>query len=155
MLLRERISPLQMCDNGAATVLQELVSLAGGTPTYATTNMTLNQYGDYALVMAPPGADGVRYTVRYTYDADRHSNVAVVEEFDVADADAADVLANGAERRELDGGHLVVGDVRPAVGPCRLAHRRQRRHPQPRLRRARPHRRDVDDGDTGQPVDER
>ena len=94
-LLRERISPLQMCDNGAATVQQELVSLAGGTPTYATTNMTLNQYGDYALVMAPPGADGVRYTVRYTYDADRHSNVSEVEEFDVDGADAADVLANG------------------------------------------------------------
>ena len=45
-LLRERISPLQMCDNGAATVLEELVSVAGGA-TYATTNMTLNQYGDY------------------------------------------------------------------------------------------------------------
>ena len=93
-LLRERISPLQMCDNGAATVLEELVSVAGGA-TYATTNMTLNQYGDYALVMAPPGADGVRYTVRYTYDADRHSNVSEVEEFDVDGADAADVLANG------------------------------------------------------------
>ncbi|HEX4980549.1 MAG TPA: RHS repeat domain-containing protein, partial [Ilumatobacteraceae bacterium] len=93
-LLRERISPLQMCDNGAATVLEELVSVAGGA-TYATTNMTLNQYGDYALVMAPPGADGVRYTVRYTYDADRHSNVSAVEEFDVDGADAADVLANG------------------------------------------------------------
>ena len=94
-LLRERISPLQMCDNGAATVLEELVSVAGGTPTYATTNMTLNQYGDYALVIAPPGADGVRYTVRYTYDADRHSNVSEVEEFDVDGADAADVLTNG------------------------------------------------------------
>ena len=53
------------------------------------------------------------------------------------------------ERRELDGRHLVVGDIRPAVGSGRLAHRRQRRHPQPRVRRARPHRRDVDDGDTG------
>ena len=74
---------------------EELVSVAGGTPTYATTNMTLNQYGDYTLVMAPPGADGVRYTVRYTYDADRHSNVSEVEEFDVDSADAADVLANG------------------------------------------------------------
>src|SRR5687767_13750157 len=94
-MLRERISPLQMCDNGAATVQQELVSLAGGTPTYATTNMTLNQYGDYALVMAPPGADEVRYTVRYTYDDDRHSNVKLVEEFDVPAANATDVLANG------------------------------------------------------------
>jgi hypothetical protein len=94
-LLRERLSPVQMCDNGAATTQHELVSLGGGTPTYATTNMTLNQYGDYALVMAPAGADGVRYTVRYTYDADRHSDVAQVEEFDVQDADAADVLANG------------------------------------------------------------
>jgi YD repeat-containing protein len=95
VVLRERISPRHMCDNGAATVLQELVSLEGGTPTYATTNMTLNQYGDYALVMAPPGVDGVRYTVRYTYDTDRHSNVALVEEFDVSAANADDVLANG------------------------------------------------------------
>jgi RHS repeat-associated protein len=104
VLLRERISPLQMCDNGAATVLRELVSLDGGTPTYATTNMTLNQYGDYALVMAPPGADGVRYTVRYTYDADRHSNVALVEEFDVPEAHATDVLSNGP-----DAGNATAG----------------------------------------------
>ena len=138
-----------MCDNGAATVLQELVSIDGGTPTYATTNMTLNQYGDYALVMAPPGADGIRYSVRYTYDADRHSNVAKVEEFDVPAANAADVLANGPNAGNSTAGISSTATFDPLVGTGRLADRRQRRHPQVRVRRARPHRGDVDDGDTG------
>jgi RHS repeat-associated protein len=95
VLLRERLSPVQMCDNGAATVLQELVSNEGGTKVYATSNLTLNQYGDYALVMAPAGADGIRYTVRYEYDTDRHSDISSVEEFDVTEANAAAVLASG------------------------------------------------------------
>jgi YD repeat-containing protein len=95
VLLRERSSPTKMCDNGVPTVLDELVSNVAGTTTYATSDMTVNQYGDYELVMAPPNAGGVRYTVRYTYDADRHSDIAKVEEFDVTTDQAAAVLANG------------------------------------------------------------
>lgn len=99
VLLRERVSANQMCDNGAPTVLDELVSNEDGSKTYATTNVTLNQYGDAALVMAPPGANGVRYTVRYRYDADRNSDIASVEEFDVPGAKATAVLTSG----ELEG----------------------------------------------------
>ncbi len=95
VLLRERVSPIKMCDNGVPTVLDELVSTSGANPTYATSNLTVNQYGDYELVMAPPNADGIRYTVRYTYDADRHSDIANVEEFDVTTANAEVVLASG------------------------------------------------------------
>ena len=116
VLLRERISPLQMCDNGAATVQQELVSLAGGTPTYATTNMTLNQYGDYALVMAPPGADGSATRslhLRRRPPQQRRRGRGVRRRR----RERRRRPRQRPERRELDGRHLVVGDVRPAVGP--------------------------------------
>lgn len=93
-VLREREGLTALCDNGAVTV-ENIVVSDGGTP--ATTEMTVNQYGDYELIMGPPGADGDRYTVRYTYDADRHSDVALVEEFDVANARTAIVLANGPD----------------------------------------------------------
>ena len=91
VLLRERSGGKNMCDNGVPTELHELV--APGTN--ATTNMTLTQYGDYRLVMAPPDAQGVRYTVSYQYDPDRHTDISEVVEFDVEQSKSADVLANG------------------------------------------------------------
>jgi RHS repeat-associated protein len=116
VLLRERLSPVQMCDNGAATVLQELVSNNGGTKVYATSNLTLNQYGDYALVMAPAGSDGIRYTVRYEYDADRHSDISSVEEFDVPAANSADVLANGPSAGNSTAGISSTATFDPLSG---------------------------------------
>jgi RHS repeat-associated protein len=92
--LRERSGFAALCDNGAVTEERIVVDDTG---TEAVTDVTLNQYGDYALVMSPPGQDGERYTVRYTYDADRHTDVAMVEEFDVATARAAAVLASGPD----------------------------------------------------------
>jgi YD repeat-containing protein len=100
-IVRQRSGFTALCDNGAVTEQRIVV---GGALTEAVTDMTVNQYGDYELVMSPPGEDGVRYTVLYTYDADRHTDVAVVEEFDVAAANVADVLANG-----IDTGREQVG----------------------------------------------
>ena len=95
--LRERSGFEALCDNGAVTEQRVVVDTQGGSPNVAVTHMTVNQYGDYELVMAPPGGDGERYTVRYTYDDDRHSDVARVEEFDVNLADADSVLAGGPD----------------------------------------------------------
>ncbi|HSO70575.1 MAG TPA: SpvB/TcaC N-terminal domain-containing protein, partial [Arachnia sp.] len=91
VLLRERLAPKGMCDNAAPLEIDELVSPG----VYATTTMAFNQFGDYGLVMAPEDAQGIRYTVRYTYDADRHTDIAEVSEFDVPASSAAAVLAAG------------------------------------------------------------
>ncbi|MHA6525880.1 SpvB/TcaC N-terminal domain-containing protein [Tessaracoccus sp. G1721] len=91
VLLRERLAPKGMCDNAAPLEIEELVSPG----VYATTTMVFNQFGDYGLVMAPEDAQGNRYTVRYTYDADRHTDIAEVSEFDVPAANAAAVLSGG------------------------------------------------------------
>ena len=91
-IVRQRSGFAALCDNGAVTEQHIVID---GPATEAVTDMTVNQYGDYELVMAPPGEDGERYTVRYTYDDDRHTDIARVDEFDVAATDAADVLANG------------------------------------------------------------
>jgi RHS repeat-associated protein len=92
--LRERSGFEALCDNGVVTEQKVVVDRDGNV---AVTDMTVNPYGDHELVMSPPGVDGERYTVRYTYDADRHSDIARVEEFDVAAADAASVLASGPD----------------------------------------------------------
>lgn len=91
--VRARSGMAALCDNGAVT--EQRVTVSPGVE--AITNMTVNQYGDYELIMAPPGEDGDRYTVRYTYDDDRHTDVAMVEEFDVHQSDAAAALAGGID----------------------------------------------------------
>ena len=99
-VVRARSGMDALCDNGAVT--EQRVTVSPGV--VAVTNMTVNQYGDYELVMAPPGEDGDRYTVRYTYDADRHTDISMVEEFDVHQSDAADALSTG-----IDTGRDEVG----------------------------------------------
>jgi RHS repeat-associated protein len=95
--LRDRSGFTALCDNGVATEQRVTVDVDGTFSTVAVTNMTVNEYGDYAFVMAPPGTDGERYTVRYTYDDDRHTDIARVEEFDVGQADAYSLLAFGPD----------------------------------------------------------
>ncbi|AXH95673.1 SpvB/TcaC N-terminal domain-containing protein [Ornithinimicrobium avium] len=82
-----------LCDNASVTHLEEQIDGTGAT---AVTDLAYNEWGAYDRIVHPAGKDGVRYAVQYTYDADRHSDVARVAEYDLAtDAAVAAFIATG------------------------------------------------------------
>ncbi|GEM_PF-1329699 len=68
-----------LCDNAGVTHLEELVD----GDTTAVTDLAYDEWGSYNRIVYPEGEDGVRYAVEYTYDADRHSDIAQVTEYDL------------------------------------------------------------------------
>ncbi|GLI28356.1 hypothetical protein ARHIZOSPH14_25980 [Agromyces rhizosphaerae] len=77
-----------LCDNAGVTHLEELVD----GDTIAVTDLAYDEWGSYNRIVYPEGEDGVRYAVEYVYDADRHSDIAQVTEYDL-DETAADVAS--------------------------------------------------------------
>lgn len=72
-VLRQRDGSADLCANGAPTKIVESVS-SGST---VTSTMTFDSWGNYNQVVHP-GPDGQAdgYTVDYTYDGDRHTDIA-------------------------------------------------------------------------------
>ncbi len=92
VVYRHRDGSPALCDNASVTHLQEQVDGSGAT---AVTDLAFNEWGAYDRIVYPEGEDGVRYAVRYVYDADRHSDVAQVTDYDLTGAAVDDFLATG------------------------------------------------------------
>jgi len=101
---RHRDGRTAICDNASITLLEEDI----GNGAVAVTELNYDEWGSYDRIIYPAGADGRRYAVQYEYDDDRHSDIAIVREFDLDDASAADFLA-------LEAGDPVVSYVQKGL----------------------------------------
>ncbi|SOC52015.1 SpvB/TcaC N-terminal domain-containing protein [Ornithinimicrobium cerasi] len=107
LVYRQRDGRPAVCDNASVTHLEEQVGGGGGI---AETDLTYDERGSYNRIVYPAGEGGVRYAVHYTYDADRHSDIAVVTEYDLDGND------QGAIDDFLDGTQPILGgEVRTGV----------------------------------------
>jgi RHS repeat-associated protein len=101
---RHRDGRTAICDNASVTLLEEDI----GNGEVAVTELQYDEWGSYDRIVYPAGADGRRYAVQYEYDDDRHSDIAVVREFDLDDASVFDFLA-------LQAGDPVVNYVQKGL----------------------------------------
>jgi len=104
VVYRHRDGRTDICDNASVTLLHEDI----GNAAVAVTQLNYDEWGSYDRIIYPAGADGRRYAVQYEYDLDRHSDIAVVREFDLDDASAADFL-------DLPAGAPVVSFVQAGL----------------------------------------
>jgi len=74
-VLRHRWADDHLCDNGAVTTLFE--DTGSGV---AQTNLAFDAWGNYNQIIYPANAAGKRYQVDYIYDADRHTDIARVDD---------------------------------------------------------------------------
>ena len=96
-VLRHRDGAPALCDNSSVTMLVEQL----GNGEEAITELNYDSWGSYNRIAYPLNgdpdsvdpdiADSRRYTVVYEWDEDRHSDIAVVTDFDLR-PDSADVL---------------------------------------------------------------
>jgi RHS repeat-associated protein len=86
---RHRDGRTAICDNASITLLEEDI----GNGAVAVTELNYDEWGSYDRIVYPTGADGRRYAVQYEYDDDRHSDIAIVREFDLNNASAVELLA--------------------------------------------------------------
>ncbi|MCP4376494.1 MAG: hypothetical protein GY794_10020 [bacterium] len=101
---RHRDGRTAICDNASITLLEEDI----GNGAVAVTELNYDEWGSYDRIVYPAGADGRRYAVQYEYDDDRHSDIAIVREFDLNNASAVDFLA-------LQAGDPVVNYVQKGL----------------------------------------
>jgi len=76
---RHRDGRKAICDNASVTLLKEDI----GNGAEAVTELNYDEWGSYDRIVYPAGADGRHYAVQYEYDDDRHSDIAIVREFDL------------------------------------------------------------------------
>jgi RHS repeat-associated protein len=101
---RHRDGRTAICDNASVTLLEEDT----GNGAVAVTQLNYDEWGSYDRIIYPAGADGRRYAVQYEYDLDRHSDIAIVREFDLDDASATEFL-------DLPAGDPVVSYVQKGL----------------------------------------
>lgn len=101
---RHRDGRTAICDNASITLLEEDI----GNGAVAVTQLNYDERGSYDRIVYPAGADGRHYAVQYEYDDDRHSDIAIVREFDLDDASVVDFLA-------LQAGDPVVSYVQKGL----------------------------------------
>ncbi|WP_154402237.1 SpvB/TcaC N-terminal domain-containing protein [Ornithinimicrobium cavernae] len=88
VVYRHRDGRTDLCDNASVTHLEETVDDGD----VAVTDLTYDSWGSYDRIVYPEGADGVRYAVKYVWDADRHSNIAQVTDYDFDSQAAVDAF---------------------------------------------------------------
>lgn len=114
IVYRHRDGRAALCDNASVTHLEEQVD---GTGDVAVTDLAYDAWGSYNRIVYPEGEDGVRYGVLYTRDADRHSDIAVVTEFDFGDQAAVDAfIADGDSSGALRTGMTSSATFDPLSG---------------------------------------
>ncbi|WP_153395385.1 SpvB/TcaC N-terminal domain-containing protein [Ornithinicoccus halotolerans] len=112
VVYRERSGATDLCDNSTPTRLEERIDES----TVAVTELAYDAYGSYDRIVYPEGSDGSRYAVRYTYDADRNTDVAEVTEYDFDDAGATAFLEDGSVAGALRTGLTSSATYEPLSG---------------------------------------
>ena len=95
VLYRERDGRPAVFNNNSVTHLEETIE--GGVA--ALTELQYDDWGGYGPIVYPEGETGRRYAVEYTYDDDRHADIAAVQEYDLDDDGATDSSTKGSTRR--------------------------------------------------------
>jgi RHS repeat-associated protein len=101
---RHRDGRTAICDNASITLLEEDI----GNGAVAVTELNYDEWGSYDRIIYPAGTDGRRYAVQYEYDDDRHSDIAIVREFDLDDTSVFNFL-------DLEAGNPVVNYVQKGL----------------------------------------